>query len=99
MNKIYLDGNNGGDYVRISQTKQQEKMSCCNLEIGHCCVVVLNSQVPVEFITSLFCEFMLKNEDGMSRLTSDKLSDFAKEVMHYQGDDFVNERLKRIVEV
>ena len=98
MNSIYLNGNKGGDYVKISQTKQQEKISCCDIEVGHCCVVVLRAQVPVEFITSLFCEFMLKNEDGMSRLTSDKLSEFAKEVMHYQGDKYMNERLRRIVE-
>jgi hypothetical protein len=95
-NKIYLSGNKGGDYVAITQSDEQEKISCCSIEIGHCCVVVLSSQVPIEFITSLFANFMLKNQDGFSRQTSDKLKDFAKEVMNYMNTDFVTERLSRI---
>lgn len=95
-NKIYLSGNNGGDYIAIAQSEEQEEISCCSIEVGHCCVVVLSCQVPVEFITSLFAKFMMYKQDGMSRSMDDKLSDFASEVMTYMDKDFVSERLSRI---
>jgi hypothetical protein len=94
--RIYLSGNKGGDYVAIFQTEEQEEISCCTIEVGHCCVVILSGQVPVEFLTSLFFKFMLFKPDGMSRSTEDKLSDFAAEVMTYMDKDFVVERLSKI---
>jgi hypothetical protein len=95
MKEIHLEGNNGGDYIKITQTKEQESISCCQIEVGHCCVVILRSQVPVEFLTSLICRFMLTNQEGFSRSMDDKFSDFAREVMNYHKD-FVDERISRI---
>ena len=95
MKDIHLEGNNGGDYIRITQTKEQNEMSCCSVEVGHCCVVTMNHQVPVEFITSLFTQFMFTGKDGFSRKSDDNLADFAKEVMEYSGD-FTSERASRI---
>jgi hypothetical protein len=98
MQDIYLEGNNGGDYIKISQTKKQEAISCCQIEVGHCCVVVLRSQIPIEFLTSLICKFMHTNQEGFSRSIDDEFSDFAREVMTY-NKDFVDERVSRILEV
>ena len=95
MKDIHLEGNNGGDYIRITQTREQEKNSCCTVEVGHCCVVTMDHQVPVEFVTSLFTSFMLTNKEGFSRKAEDNLADFAKEVMVYNSD-FTSERASRI---
>jgi len=97
MKNIYLEGNNGGDYIKIAQTKEQEKISCCNIEIGHCCVLLLNAQVPIEFITSLFANFVLMNKEGFSRSMQDKLSDFAEEVMDFDKN-YIKERLSNVIE-
>lgn len=97
VSQICLDGNNGGDYIKISQTKKQSEISCCNLEIGCSCVVTLNSQVPIEFIILLFTKFMLTGEDGYSRDTRDELKDFAKELFTYMDKEFTKERLSQIV--
>lgn len=97
VQEIFLLGNNHGDYVKIQQTAEQAEKSCFNLEVGHCCVVVLRSQVPTEFLASLISNFMLTGEGGFSRSTSDKLKDFAVEVMGY-GKSFTDERLTHIKE-
>jgi len=69
---VEFQGNNGGDYVKISQTVGQSKESCLNIEVGHCCVVTLRAVVPVEFLTSLITKFMFTDTEGMSRATDDK---------------------------
>lgn len=97
VQEIFLSGNNYGDYVKIQQTAEQAEKSCFNLEVGHCCVVVLRSQVPTEFLASLISKFMLTGDGGFSRSTKDKLRDFAVEVMGY-GKSFTDERLFQIQE-
>ena len=95
---IHLEGNNGGDYVTISQSKAQGKRSCFFIEVGHCCVVTLRAVVPVEFLTSLLSKFMLMGSDGMGRSTDDKLSDFAREVFIDCSKDYTDDKLSKIVE-
>lgn len=95
--EFYLDGNKGGDYIKLRQNVWQHDYDCVDIEVGHCCVVVLKAQVPVEFLTSLICKFMLTGPDGFSRSTEDKLSTFAREVMEF-NKEFTDERLSKIKE-
>lgn len=94
--KIYLSGNKGGDFIKITQTEEQEKNSCCNIKIGHCCVMLLETtQIPIELITNLFFRFLVIGEDGMGRSTKDELKDFAKELFNYD-ENFINDLCNKI---
>ncbi len=55
---VCIDGNNGADYILFD--KYREKDQTVHLEIGHCCVVVVDHRVPVELITSVFSELVIQ---------------------------------------
>lgn len=49
MTKIYFEGNNGDDYIKIELLKDDT----IHLEVGHCCVRMINHIVPVEFLIAI----------------------------------------------
>jgi len=53
VDDFYIDGNNGGDYLLLKKTDQDDMVE---LEIGHCCVKSLRVKVPLPVITLLFHE-------------------------------------------
>jgi adenosine/AMP kinase len=46
---IEIEGNNGGDYLKISHAGD----NLVNIEVGHSCVVTVRACMPVEILTSL----------------------------------------------
>ena len=95
MQRIRLEGNNGGDYINLSQTTYQANKNVLFIEVGHCCVVMLRAEIPVEFLTSLISKFMLTGVDGNSRSSHDELKSFAEEVLDY-NKGYVQELLTKI---
>lgn len=57
--EIYVDGNNGGDYIYIKDLKDGQ----VKLEVGSSCVNIINKEVPVEFITGIL-DNTLKEYNG-----------------------------------
>jgi len=53
--EFYMEGNKGGDYITIREITS----SMMHIEIGHCCVVVLDKVVPVEVLTSVLSGVLL----------------------------------------
>lgn len=49
LGEIYIEGNKGGDYLRIALIKD----NIVQLEIGHCCIVTISHEIPVEILTSI----------------------------------------------
>lgn len=67
INSIYLEGNNGGDFLNIQQTQKQIDENTCHIEVGHCCVIPLRAVVPVEYLTALLNQQVMNTplmEDG-----------------------------------
>lgn len=54
---IRIEGNNGGDYLEIKPLEG----NLVRLEVGHCCVVTIEHIVPVEFITAMLTDAVLKH--------------------------------------
>jgi len=53
--KLYAEGNHGGDYVEIIKTPVEGVLQ---ITIGHCCVHHLRGVlIPVEFLTTLLSKF------------------------------------------
>lgn len=50
--EVYIEGNKGGDYLRIAFIKD----NMVRLEIGHCTVITVSHEIPVEILTSLLSE-------------------------------------------
>ena len=78
MKKFYLSGNNDGDFIRLVQYKSQEKDCTVYLEIGHCCVITVRHQIPVEYLTTLITENVLKHSD-IHGAVKDVFKDFSNE--------------------
>jgi len=99
--RIYLEGNNGGDYIEITQTKEQKDNSCCTLKVGHCCVHIISHQVPVEYIVSLFHLSTIKKlSEGMEMWDwKSDMSDYVRDVLHYFPDDYVEGKVSYVEEV
>jgi hypothetical protein len=95
--KIYLTGNNGGDFIEITQDTDQEKIDVCNISVGCSCVKILDAQLPIEMITQIIQQVILFKNNGMSRKCSDTLQDIGKEVMNY-NKSFVEERISKIID-
>lgn len=49
---VTVTGNNGGDYIKF-HSSSDEYDNIVHLEVGHCCVVTVNTKIPVEILTSL----------------------------------------------
>ena len=59
MDKFYVEGNNGGDYLQLEHIRDNVVM----LQIGHCCVVTVNHEVPIELITSALTNLFLEHDN------------------------------------
>lgn len=53
---IYVEGNNGGDYLKFAATRDGRLY----LEVGHCCVVTVQKILPAEMLTSLLTSMFEK---------------------------------------
>ncbi len=59
-NKIFLEGNNGGDNFSLATLEDGR----IHLRVGHCCVYVIDHIVPVEWLTATIALAVL-NADGV----------------------------------
>ena len=71
-----MSGNDGTDYVVIEATPE----GMCHIEIGHCCVVILDKVVPIEWLTGLFgaltSEFCKNIKDNPTFVLYDRFNDW-----------------------
>lgn len=56
-----VSGNNGGDILRLRKLENDTIF----LYSGHCCVTNITAIVPVEFITALISDVMLKHDNDI----------------------------------
>jgi len=77
VNRLCLEGNGGGDYLTMEVLPDGR----VSLEVGHCCVVMINHIVPVEFITAALSRAVEDNgpkemleQIGWSKDFTDKLT-------------------------
>jgi len=54
---FYAEGNNGGDYIKISNVKDNMVL----LEVGNCCVHTIMHYVPVEFVTLVLTNAVIEH--------------------------------------
>lgn len=59
---IGVDGNNGGDVLEI----EEKEDGLIKISSASCCVYDLNAIVPVEFITAIINEKMLKHNGDIN---------------------------------
>ena len=63
-NKIYVEGNKGGDFIKIEHIKD----NLIKLEAGHCCVYTFNHEIPVEILASFLAKISYALEDEKTLL-------------------------------
>ena len=73
------EGNKGGDYFLIEKIEDGKDDDIVNIEIGHCCVVYVDIQLPVAVLTALIGEY-LQHEDDVADLFNKKIH-WSKEYM------------------
>ena len=56
-----VSGNNGGDVLRLRKLKDDTIF----LYSGHCCVQSIGAIVPVEFLTAIISDVMLKHDNDI----------------------------------
>ncbi|YAF99456.1 MAG: hypothetical protein AB3A66_30375 (plasmid) [Nodularia sp. CChRGM 3473] len=61
--KIFLEGNNGGDYLNI----QQKKGELVLLEIGHACVPSIAQVLPLPVITAALTKWILSHNNDIEQ--------------------------------
>jgi hypothetical protein len=61
-NKIAVEGNLAGDFLEIVD----QGNDTVHIKCGHCCVIVLDAVVPVEFLTALIFQAMINHDDNIS---------------------------------
>ena len=54
---LYLEGNNGGDYLRLESLDD----GTVRVDCGHCCVPMFDAVVPVELLTTLIAQAVLEH--------------------------------------
>lgn len=57
-NLIYAEGNHGADFISIC--KVDDKDGVVDLRCGSCCVMTIDAEVPVEFLTGLITSKMIE---------------------------------------
>ena len=62
--KIYIEGNNGGDFISIKHIKD----NLIKLEVGDCCVYIFNHEIPVEILASFLAKISYALEDEKTLL-------------------------------
>jgi hypothetical protein len=82
---LYLEGNNGGDYIQITPLPDGR----IHLEIGHCCVKLVNHIVPVEFLTGVLGSQLVTTRVEILMWLADWPTDFvhslAKQIEPWKG--------------
>jgi hypothetical protein len=58
MNRLYIEGNNGGDYLQIEPLDD----NLMRLEVGHQCARNIEHVVPVEFVTAVLTAAVLEHD-------------------------------------
>ena len=61
---IYLQGNNGGDFIEIKQIDDDK----IHIFSGSSCVISINATVPIEFITKVVEKAMLDNNFDVKKI-------------------------------
>lgn len=61
--KIFIEGNNGGDYLNI----QQKKGELVLLEVGHACVPSIAQVLPLPVITAALTEWILNHNNDIEQ--------------------------------
>lgn len=65
--EIEVSGNNGGDIFKIINNDD----GTVRLFIGHCCVVIIDKIVPVEFLTATLAKIILEHDNNVYSIISD----------------------------
>ena len=63
-NRVYAEGNKGGDFIDLKLLSDDMLAPDGNvgrLEIGNCCVKTIRARIPVEFITGMLTEAVLRH--------------------------------------
>jgi DNA-binding protein YbaB len=55
--QVAMEGNKGGDYLYINTDTDNDVL---DIEVGHCCIHVFDASVPVELVTALFNDMMIR---------------------------------------
>ncbi len=84
INSIRLEGNNGGDYFLIQQLSDGR----LHLEVGHCCVIIFDSVIPVEVFTLLINQAMISS-GSLKKLLSVWDGNFKKELLNKCESTFI----------
>lgn len=63
VKEFSVEGNNGGDYLTIAETDTE---GIVRLEVGQCCVVIADTQMPVMLLTALFTALATEPEKAQS---------------------------------
>lgn len=56
VRKFYVEGNKGGDYLRLEAEEHALDEGPVKLEVGHGCVVIMRVTLPVEVLTGAFAQ-------------------------------------------
>lgn len=62
--RFTADGNKGGDYITITVMDD----GLLHLEVGHCCVVMADHIVPVEFLTSMVATILRQHDGDLAKV-------------------------------
>lgn len=92
--RIYLSGNKGGDFFDL--TIRHDKTM--HLKVGHCCLNIIDAEVPVEFLTGILATAVLDAGSVRKALfklhwqskyldqLAEKIHDFDKTVCPFCGE-------------
>lgn len=61
---LRVEGNNGGDFIEIHDVGNGK----INLKSGSCCVMSIDTIVPVEFLTAILSEKMMEYDGGIEAI-------------------------------
>jgi hypothetical protein len=70
MNTIYIEGNKGANFIRITQIDNNN----IELQIGDCCVHTIHCIISAEALSNLLTTIMYDNDSSFGELLSNKLN-------------------------
>ena len=81
---IYVKGNNDGDYLFIKPLKD----NMLGIEIGHCCVVSVRHEIPVEVVTAILTKASFDDfKDGVEGWPDDFSSELKNKIRKLNPDE------------
>ena len=86
-------GNNDGDNLTISKVRD----GVLRLEVAHCCIPMVDLNVPVEFLTAYLSELSMNDDVGLSGLKTIRkmIPELWHESTKKEKSLFVNDLLKK----